>query len=187
MPDNPATTMSNQNNQSMLKTPPKFNIERSLDRFIREVELWKKVTSVPEESQGVVVTIHLPDDGKYGDLKGRVMQMVEIEGKEGLDKVLKYLKESIGTDTTTDVFEKIQAFMKTTRKSGQTVREFVSAFDTAYHIAQNKAQLQTLPGPFLMYALLANAKVSEHDWKLCMSSIDLGKPMKSMDRQRKPC
>ena len=59
MPDTSTTTM---NNQSMLKTPPKFNIERSLDRFVREVEIWKKVTTVPEESQGVVVTIHLPDD-----------------------------------------------------------------------------------------------------------------------------
>ena len=170
---------------SMLKTPPKFNTERSLDRFINEVEIWRKVTTIPKESQGIILTIHLPDDGKYGDLKGRVMQMVDIEGEEGLDRVLTYLKENIGSDTTTDVFEKIQAFMKTTRKSGQTVRDFVSDFDTAYHVAQNKAKLQASPGPFLMYALLSNAKVSEHDWKLCLSSIDLSTPNEVYDQTKK--
>ena len=50
---------------SMLKTPPKFNVERSLDRYIKEVEIWRKVTSIPKEDQGVVVTLNLPEDGRY--------------------------------------------------------------------------------------------------------------------------
>ena len=160
---------------SMLKTPPKFNVERSLDRYIKEVEIWRKVTSIPKEDQGVVVTLNLPEDGRYGDLKGRVMQMVEIEGVEGLQKVIDYLKENIGHDVVTDTFLKIQEFMEVSRKSGQTVRDFITTFDTAYHVARNKAKLDALPGAYLMYALLRNAKITENDWKLCMSSIDFTK------------
>ena len=76
----------------------------------------------------------------------------------------------------TFVVDKINTFMRTKRKGDQTVREYVSNFESSYNIAKAKAALPELPPLFLMWALTENASISEHDRKLVLSGVDLDKP-----------
>ena len=80
-----------------MKIPPKFNMERSFERFKADVEAWAEITSVEKEKQGILVTLNLPDTGKYGDLRGKVMETVEakIRGLDGRNEVLKFLKKTL--------------------------------------------------------------------------------------------
>ena len=169
-----------------MKIPPKFDMERSFERFKADVEAWAEITRVEKEKQGILVTLNLPDTGKYGDLRGKVMETVEdkIRGQDGLNEVLKFLKEHIGQDEVIDVCEKIKAFIHMKREPDQTVKEYVSNFEHAYTIAQTKAKMEKLPGQYLMYALITNANISEHDRKLVLSGLDLSKP-KTIYNERK--
>ena len=161
---------------NVMKVPPKFNLERPFQRFKEEVNAWSTITSVEKRIQGTLVTLSLPDSGKYGDLRGKVIDSVTHGGEERLVNVLKYLREHLGEDEVTEICDKIRAFMEVKRQSGQTVKEYVSDFEHHYKVAQSKRKLKELPGQYLMYTLLTNARVSENDRKLVLSGIDLDKP-----------
>ena len=170
-----------------MKQPPKFNLERSFARFKEEVIAWSKITSIDKKLRGTLVTLQsLPDSGKYGDLRGKVIDSVKhggdtetnaagevVEKDNGLDLVLAFLEEHLGGDEVTNICEKIRAFMDLKRSPGQSVREYVSDFEHAYTVAQSKAELQELPAKYLMYTLIRNAGISEQDEKLILSGIDL--------------
>ena len=64
--------------------------------------------------------------------------------------------------------------MGTTRKPDQTVREYVSNFDSSYSLPKSKANMAELPPVFLMWGLIENADISEHK-KLVLSGVNLDK------------
>ena len=162
--------------QQIMKTPPKFNTERPLERYVEEVKAWAEITSIPKASQGTLLMLNMPETGKYGDLKGKIMDSVEFKGNEGLKKILAFLEDTIGDDEITITVDKISAFMDLKRTPDQTVREFVTEFESAYTVAQSKAKLTNLPPQYLMCAIIKNSNISDHDRKLVLSGIDLSKP-----------
>ena len=162
---------------SVAKEPPRFNTDRSYERFETEIDAWSTITTVAPAKQGTLLMLSLPDnDRKFGDLRGKVMDGCDYKGVGGLKNVKDFLKLHIGQDDITDVVDKINTFMRTKRKGDQTVREYVSNFESSYNIAKAKAALPELPPLFLMWALTENASISEHDRKLVLSGIDLDKP-----------
>ena len=104
------------------------------------------------------------------------MDAVEYDAADGVTKILEFLQENIGADALTDLCDKIKAFMEVKRRSDQTVRDYVFEFDNAYTVARSKAKLPEIPGAYLMYVLIKNAKISDHDRKIVLSAIDLKKP-----------
>ena len=123
---------------SLVKEPPKFNTERSYERFEMEIDAWSTITTVTPAKQGTLLMLSLPETGKYGDLKGKVMDGCDYKGTNGLKNVKDFLKLHIGQDDITDVVDKINTFMRTKRKGDQTVREYVSNFESSYNIAKAK-------------------------------------------------
>ena len=65
--------------------------------------------------------------------------------------------------------------MGTTIKPDQTVREYVSNFESSYSLAKSKAKMAELALLFLMWVLIENANISGHDKKLVLSGVDLDK------------
>ena len=111
---------------SLVKEPPKFNTDRSYERFETEIDAWSTITTVAPAKQGTLLMLSLPDnDRKFGDLKGKVMDGCDYKGTNGLKNVKDFLKLHIGQDDITDVVDKINTFMRTKRKGDQTVREYV--------------------------------------------------------------
>ena len=167
---------------NIMKNPPKYNVERPFSRFKEEVLAWAAITSVDKKIQGTLVTLNLPETGRFGDLKGKVIDSVKHGGdidatgenqNNGLDLVLTFLEEHLGGDEVTNICEKIKTFMDLKRTAGQTVREYVSDFEHAYTVAQSKAKLRDLPGHYLMYTMVKNAGITEQDEKLILSGINL--------------
>ena len=78
---------------SLVKEPPRFNADRSYERYENEVDAWSNITTVDKAKQGTLLVFSLPDSGKYGDLKGKVMDVCEYQGETGLENV-KVLKLS---------------------------------------------------------------------------------------------
>ena len=89
---------------------------------------------------------------------------------------MNFLQENIGPDAFTDLCDKIKAFMEVKWRSDQTVWDYVFKFDNAYTVAKSKSKLPEIPGAYLMYVLIKNAKISDHDRKIVLSAVDLKKP-----------
>ena len=83
---------------SLVKEPPKFNTDRSYEQYETEVDTWLSITTVANAKQGTLLVLSLPDSGKYGDLKGKVMDGCDYKGDNGLNNVKEFLKLHIGQD-----------------------------------------------------------------------------------------
>ena len=116
--------------ESLVKEPPRFNTDRSYERYENEVDTWLSITTVAEAKQGTLLVLSLPDSGKYG---GKVMDGCEYRGETGLKNVKEFLKLHLGQDSVSEVVDKIRIF---TRKLDQTVLEDVSNFESLYSLAK---------------------------------------------------
>ena len=139
------------------------------------MDAWSNITTVPKNKVGTLLVLSLPESGKYGDLKGKVMDRCTYRGADGLQNVKIFLKSNIGQDSVSEVINKIKALMNTTRKPDQTVLENISNFDSSYSLAKSKANMAELPPVFLMWVLIENASILEHDKKLVLSGVNLEK------------
>ena len=154
---------------SLVKEPPRFNTDRSYERYGNEVDAWSSITTVATAKQGTLLVLSLPDSGKYDDLKGKVMDRCVYKGANGLDNVKAFLKLHIGQDSVSEVVDKIKTCMGVNTKPDQTVREYVSNFKSSYSFAKSKAGMAELLSLFLMWVLTEIANISEHDKKLVLS------------------
>ena len=50
-----------------MKNPPKFNFERSFERYRDEVKCWSEITSIDKAKRGTLLVLSLPEGGKYGE------------------------------------------------------------------------------------------------------------------------
>ena len=74
-----------------MKEPPKFNTDRSYERFETEIDAWSTITTVAPAKQGTLLMLSLPDnDRKFGDLKGKVMDGCDYKGTNGLKNVVTF-------------------------------------------------------------------------------------------------
>ena len=106
--------------ESIAKDPPKFNTEWSYERYENEVDAWSSINSVAKNKQGTILVLALPESGKHGDLKGKVMDGCAYAGEDCLKNVKTFLKSRIGQDSISEVVDTIRAFMNTARISDQT-------------------------------------------------------------------
>ena len=73
--------------ESLVKELPKFNTDRTYERYENEVDAWSSITTVAKGKQGTLLVLSLPDSGKHGDLKGKVMDGCNFRGEDGLENV----------------------------------------------------------------------------------------------------
>ena len=67
------------------------------------------------------MVLSLPDSGKHGDVKGKVMDGCNYGGAGGLKNVKEFHKLHIGQDSVSEVVDKIKTFIGVTRKPDQTM------------------------------------------------------------------
>ena len=133
-----------------MKQPPKFNLQKPFSRFKEEVLTWNLITSVEKKLRGSLLTLSLPDEGRYGDLREKVMESVQHAGEEdengankenGLQLVLDFLEKHIGEDEVTDMCDKIRNFMEVKREDSQTVKEYSEMSYNIKYIDQKQLSL----------------------------------------------
>ena len=88
--------------ESLVKEPPKFNTDRSYERYETEVDAWSSITTVANAKQGTLLVLSMPDSGKYGDLKGKVIDGCDYKGENGLNNVKEFLKLHIEQDSVSE-------------------------------------------------------------------------------------
>ena len=85
------------------------------------MDAWSSITTVAEAKHGTLLVLSFPDSGKYGELKGKVMDGCDFKRDTGLKNVKEFLQLHIGQNSVSEVVDKIRTFMGATRKPDQTV------------------------------------------------------------------
>ena len=161
------------------KDPPSYHKDKPYSRWKIEVNHWADMVvtngSINQESVGQVVALSaLPDCHEQGDIRGKVMDAVgkDIKGATGLTKILAWMDEHLGRDETQTCVDKAADFMTYRRTDGQTVKDYLAGFDSKYNAAKT-AGLGEMGQIFLMWMVVDHAGVTESQFQLIMSQVDL--------------
>ena len=173
------------------KDPPAFSKDKPYNRWKTEINLWadmvKNNATVVEDTIGQVVALNaLPDSEAEGDIRGKVIDALgdSLKGKEGLTKLLAWMDEHMGRDAIQSCVDKASAFMKYRRGENQCMKEYLAGFDAKYKAAI-VAGLGDMGQIFLMYMVVENAGVTEQQFQLVLSQIDLEEKTQLYDSAKK--
>ena len=148
------------------RAPPVLKLEvQSYVMWKRDVEIWKLLTSLPANKQGLDLYMSL--DQKFKAFVN--LPVSELSAADGVDKLVKKLDEILLRDKDTlafEAFENFDGFFKTVSMS---MVEYVNKFDQLYNKA---AEYQlTMGSSVLACLLLKHASLSDNDIKIVRSSL----------------
>ena len=125
------------------------------------ISVWKSFTPLEKEKQGGAVLMTLE-----GTAQETVLELTaeEINGTDGIDKVVDKLDKLYMKDATLDKFETLEAFDVFQRKSGSTIQEHIHEFEKLYNKLKDKGT--TMSDDLLAYKLLKSVNLSSQDEKL---------------------
>ena len=156
-----------------VKNPPKFSSEKDYQTYKRELTSWTKVTKHEKKHWGSVVALSLPEKDP-SDIRRKVFAGVDVDAEDGFDSLIKYLDEEFKKDEVQDTCEQIRNLITHKKDPHTSMKAYISAFDAKYVLAQ-KAGLTAMPEEYLMFHLMENSGLSEHEYRLVMSGIDMSK------------
>ena len=102
--------------------------------FEIELELWAAATTIDKDKQGITIALSLPDDDKL-HLRSTVLDKIDkkkLKSADGLETLTAVLKELLGEDQIEDGWNKYDEFENYKRKSGESMAEFISNFESKY-------------------------------------------------------
>ena len=152
--------------------PPTFISEtKSFETYKRDLERWTKLTKVKAEQQALVVVHHL--DGHESGIKENIdngVKETDLECKEGIQNLLKFLEGIYKKDTISDAFNKFKTFTNFRRKSETPIQSFIADWSTTHRKA--KAVGCDMSDKILAFLLLDAANISSIDRNLVLTGVD---------------
>ena len=108
--------------------PPSFiSDEKSMAEYEEDVPMWSRLTTLQPEVHAEAIVFHL---GKQKHpIKEKIMTAIGSKiknNKEGLSKLLKFLKTIYKADEMADAFSKYVDFEKRKRENGEKIQEFIA-------------------------------------------------------------
>ena len=155
------------------KNPPKFSSTKDYQTYKKELETWTKITKHDKKNWGNMIALSLPDQDP-SDIRRKVFAAVDFDEEAGYKNLLDYMDEEFDKDKVQDTCEKIRALVNYKKDPCMNMKTYISGFDAKYVLAK-KAGLTDLPQEYLMYHLMENCLLSDVNYRLVLSSIDLEK------------
>ena len=153
------------------KNPPRFSSSKDYQTFKRELTTWTKVTKEDKKNWGNIIALSLPEDDP-SDIRRKVFAGVNFDEETGYNTLIQFLDEEFSKDVIVDTCDKIRALVTHKKDPNATMKQYISGFDSKYVLAQ-KAGLNEMPQEYLMFHLLENCLLSENDYRLVMTAIDM--------------
>ena len=158
-------------------TPPDLLSCKTLDDYLNIVNAWAKIIDVDEEKKAVMVALNIPEEEcKFGTgIRSSLLKAVPLDklmAKDGLDLLLKHLKEILGEDDTMASINKFREMENFRRKSGQTIENYIADFKRmieSYEAAGSK-MTEIHKG----WLLLVRANLPEVQEQMVLSGVQVG-------------
>ena len=128
------------------KRPPLFKIDhKPYARWIEETNVWKELTDLTGNKQGIATTLSLPEHDSSG-IRDKVFSDVAIDnlkGADGIDKSITYMDKIFKKDELSDIYETFCDFDRFHRRRADISMEvYVMDFEKLYKITKkNKMEL----------------------------------------------
>ena len=148
-------------------TPPQLENDNSnYVKWRREVNLWKLVTTLDKTKQAVAITLSLK-----GAAKDVALQLTdaELNAADGFDKLLDKLDEHFKQDSIDECYNYYCSFTRFKRQSGQSITDFVVAFERHYSNMKMKGEME-MSDSLLACALLESASLSNDQRQLVLAA-----------------
>ena len=156
------------------KIPPSLKEAKTYESFKKELKMWSAVTEVPKKKQASLVALSLPNECKFGEnIKERVLQRIsvsDLNADDGLQKLTEFLDGELACDATTDLVNKWDDWFDYSRKSEQTMEQFIGEYELL--ISRLESAGQSLSGEIKGFALMRKAGLSGLERTLILSRLD---------------
>ena len=107
--------------------PPAFDGRSDYASYRKDVELWQKLTSLPEKKQGPALIGVLVGEAKSS---GKTLNVNDVASQGGVALILYQLDKSYGVNQTDQLDLDLADFLDFTRTLSMTVVQFVAEFHT---------------------------------------------------------
>ena len=100
----------------------------SYKNYKNELLVWKEITSVEEDKQGIAIALSLPKDHEQ-DIRNKVFDQISIEDlkkNNRLDTLIIFLGKELSKDGLSDAFGKYEEFESCGRKKGESILEYLN-------------------------------------------------------------
>ena len=155
--------------------PPELNQCRSYEAYKREIRAWCDITDLPQNKQGNLIALSLPNKSQFGDdLKERAFESIseeDLKSEAGVTAILTFLDQELGKNAIDDVIEKWEEFDNCRKSENQSLEDFISEFETKYN--RIKASGTVIPEEVLAFMLMKRAELSQVEKMLILSRIDI--------------
>ena len=121
---------------AMKINPPDFAKCKTYEQYKVELEAWQAITDLPKEKQAIAVALSLPQTPDTTGIRERVFEELELSDlkkEDGMKTLTDYLDKNLGKDDLVDSLEKFEDFEDYTRRSGQSINDYVAEFDQKYN------------------------------------------------------
>ena len=146
--------------------PPTLNDGDDYDEWAREVKIWQLVTEVDKSKQGALVYLSL--QGKARECC-KSIAIEELQGAEGIDKLLSKLMELFAKDSEQAAFMAYEKFETYKRPKDVDMVDFINEWERRY--GKIKERKMDLPDGVLAYRLLKSANLDDIKQTMVRSSI----------------
>ena len=170
---------------AMKINPPDFAKCKTYEQYKVELEAWQAITDLPKEKQAIVVALSLPQTPDTTGIRERVFEELELSDlkkEDGMKTLTDYLDKNLGKDDLVDSLEKFEDFEDYTRRSGQSINDYVAEFDQKYNKLR-KLKME-LPSAILAFKLLKRANITQEERLLVLTGMNYTEKEKLYDQAK---
>ena len=171
---------------SNLMEPPAFiSNKKSYATYKKDLMRWTTLTTLAQEKQANMVVHFIPDDDPIKEKIDTQMEDDKLTSKDGIKNLLEFLAGIYKTDDMGDAYDSYVEFIKLRRKSGVSIKTFISEWENSYHKVKNSdCEMSDM---VLAFSLLDTSDLSEMDTKLVLTGVNYseGKEKKTLLSQMK--
>ena len=168
---------SNQDNSSKsfslssIKPPDLFLSKDDLPQYERKLKRWSRACGIPHEQQGDVILIHPSQTNpSLQDRLDREIGDQLQDNKDGIDLILKTLKQWFGINKGVDLMKVFNEFVNNQRKAGQDLHSYVAEFEARYNQLEKLGE--KLSPRLLALFLLKHANLSDTEFQIITANLN---------------
>ena len=164
--------------------PPPSLSGKSYEQYSTELDLWESITDVAKTKQAGTVAFSLPEDheSRIREKVFNEIKLADMNKDEGLKTLKDFMDKHLKKDDLTDRWLKYDDFDECKRIDGQSVVEFIVAFDEKYNKIRKGGS--TIPEDILAFMMLKRARLTKEERLLVVSGMDYTKKDKLYEQAK---
>ena len=140
------------------KTPPLLSKCKSYQDYIKKINIWCKITSIPKKDQGGAILLTLENEAEDKVLE---LDENEIICDLGVANIIKQLDKIYKKNETLEKFEALDSFETYRRQPEESINDFIIEFDK--RLNRTKKLGTTMSNDLLAYRMIKCANMLEQD------------------------